>query len=302
MLCAILGAADVSPCCLRGLAISWLNRTTLWRVCSEENKRHIFIPIWRCHSLCKYLWRAKVASIYCPCIYWILLFYVLSEMGLQNCSSTIPPNLKSNLLSFSLGACIYWTLAEHADNYRSTYVVSRSWPTHFSNIPINCNQMDRCAMGWLTEESTAVPSELCRSSPYSWDLFFADPWLPWAVAEDSSSAHGCLLHINAPGVGLMSSWDNNTLLHMLITWFPNPCNCQDNNKSFLWDPALCCTLWMCFHSKRHCLGLPFALKCCLVHGGGQGKGSEYIFIMRKRFFFSLPTHSATAELCFLSSC
>lgn len=74
----------------------------------------------------------------CSCIYWILLFYALREIGLQNCSSTVTifPNLKSNLLVFSLGTCIYWSLAGPSDDYRSTYLVRRSWPTHFRDIPI----------------------------------------------------------------------------------------------------------------------------------------------------------------------
>lgn len=178
---------------------------------------------------------------------------------------------KSNLLPFSLGAqCVLCSPTEPADGTCRTYSGSRSWPTRFSQVPIHPKRMDKRAVGRLT--ALLYHFELGRSSPSAWDLSFPALWLPRAISGDSSSARGCLLHINAPGAGLMSLRDNNTLLHMLIRRFPNPCNCQVNNKNVLRDPAPCCTPRTYFHGKCHCLRLPFALKSCLKHGGRQGEG------------------------------
>ena len=53
------------------------------------------------------------------------------------------------------------------------------------------------------------------------------------------------------------------------------------------------------------MSLPETAFCFEVLLGGRGKAgkrSEYIFIMRRGFFPSLPAHVVMAELCFLSSC
>lgn len=51
------------------------------------------------------------------------------------------------------------------------------------------------------------------------------------------------------------------------------------------------------------MSLPETAFCFEVLFGGWGKAgkkSEYVFIMRRGVFYSLPTHMVMAELCFLS--
>lgn len=156
------------------------------------------------------------------------------------------------------------------------------WSSHLQSM-----DLQKC---WAAAygESVNVHFTFSKSLPQAWDLSSPDPWFPQAVYFWSQQS--CMWLFSAPGAGLMSEWDGKALPYTRIRWFPikklKKPSYQDNSKSFLQDPALCCPPWTCFCSICHCLRLPFALKIFLEDGGKREKIWACFYNEERVFFFT----------------